>query len=221
MRALLIEDDPMIGNSLFLALSEEGMGVNWITDGINGLQAAESGEHQIVLLDLGLPGKSGFEVLRTLRTNGCRTPLLIITAKDEMNDVVSGLDLGADDYLVKPFGVGELIARIHAVMRRNGPDALACMGNGEITVSLSSHKMSYRGKTILLTAREFSLMCALLEYPGRILSRSQIEQCVYRDNEEIESNAVDVLIHSLRKKFDKEVIRNVRGLGWMVVRPGS
>lgn len=218
MQALLIEDDPMIGNSLSRALNQAGLQVRWVTDGIRGLEAAESGAHQVVLLDLGLPGKSGFEVLKTMRTNGSRTPLLIITAREQTNDMVSGLDLGADDYVVKPFGVDELLARINAVVRRSWPDGLATMSNGEITINLSSYEMLYRGMTVRLTPREFLLMRALLEYPGRILSRSQIENYVYRNHDSIGSNAVEVLIHTMRKKFDKELIRNVRGLGWMVVR---
>lgn len=221
MHTLLIEDDPMIGQSLSLALSEAGVTVDWILDGIQGLAAAESGNYALVLLDIGLPRKSGLDVLHEMRANGNHTPLLIITARDEVDDLVSGLDLGADDYLVKPFGFRELMARMRAVMRRNNHNAASCIGSGEITLNLATHEATYRSKTILLTSREFALLHALLEYPGRILSRSQIEERIYGRNEEIEGNAIDVLIHYLRKKFDNEFIRNVRGIGWMVVKQAS
>lgn len=218
MHTLLIEDDPMIGKSLSLALKETGMAVDWMIDGIQGLIAAETGKYALILLDLGLPKKSGFDVLRAMRTNGNRTPLLILTAKDGIDDRVAGLDLGADDYLVKPFGSRELMARMRAVMRRNDVHTLPHVGNGEITLDLATHKASYRDKTLLLTSNEFALLNAMLEYPGRILSRSQIEKRIYGRHKMVESNAVEVLIHCLRRKFDDEIIRNVRGVGWMVVK---
>jgi DNA-binding response OmpR family regulator len=221
MNTLLIEDDPMIGKSLAVALTNVGMTVNWIIDGEEGLAAAQSGQYALVLLDIGLPRKSGFEVLRTLRTNGNPVPLLIITARDGVDDLVSGLDLGADDYVVKPFSFGELMARIHAVMRRYDHNAMHLLSNGEITLNLATREASYRGSTALLTSREFNLLHALLEYPGRILSRSQIEERIYGISEQIESNAVEVLIYYLRKKFDSELIRNVRGVGWMVLKQAA
>ena len=218
MHTLLIEDDPMIGQNLSLALRDAGMTVDWILDGIEGMAAAESENYAIVLLDLGLPRKSGFDILKTLRANGKHTPLLIITARDEVNDLVSGLDLGADDYIVKPFSFRELLARMQAVMRRNSHNVISCIGNGEIMLNLATHEATYRSKTLLLTSKEFALLQVLLEHPGRILSRRQIEEHIYGWNEEVEGNAVEVLIYYLRKKFDNEFIRNVRGIGWMVLK---
>jgi DNA-binding response OmpR family regulator len=218
MHVLLVEDDPMIGRSLARALKDAGMTLDWIRDGVQGLAAAESGDYALVLLDLGLPKKSGFDVLKSMREQGDATPLLIITARDEIDNLVSGLDLGADDYLIKPFGFKELMARMRAVMRRHANYAVSSVSNGEIMLDMATHEATYRGKTVTLSAKEFSLLHALTEHPGTILSRSQIEERLYGWNEEIESNVVDVLIFYLRKKFDNQIIRNVRGIGWMVVK---
>jgi two-component system, OmpR family, response regulator len=218
---LLVEDDPMIGQSLMRALGDAGMSGDWIRDGAAGEAAIVSGGYSLVLLDLGLPRKSGIDLLRGMRARSDRTPLLIITARDEIEDRVTGLDLGADDYLIKPFGLGELAARIRAVLRRNDRSAATIVGNGEITLDLATRETSYRGKTMLLPAREFTLLYALVDRPGTILSRAQLEQRLYAGNQEVESNAVEVLIHYLRKKFDKEIIRNVRGIGWMVLQHPS
>lgn len=218
---LLIEDDPMIGRGLVRALKDIGMRVDWCRDGINGQIALEYGGYDLVLLDLGLPGKSGMDVLRTMRARGDRTPLFIITARDEIDDRVIGLDEGADDYLIKPFGFNELMARILGVLRRNGSNALTTLSGGELVLDTATKEVTYRGKTISLSAREFTLLHALVEYPGMILSRSQIEERLYGWNEEVESNVVEVLIHAVRKKFDNEIIRNVRGIGWMVVKHSS
>ncbi|WP_370868240.1 response regulator [Sulfuriferula sp.] len=221
MPLLLIEDDPMIGQSLTRALQDVGMCCDWVRDGLAGERAIALGKYAIVLLDLGLPKKSGFDLLKATRARGDRTPLLIITARDEIDDRVTGLELGADDYLVKPFGLKELLARIRAILRRNGDLAATTVGNGEITLNLATHETTYRDKTLLLPAREFALLHALVVRPGTILSRAQIEERLYPLSEEVGSNAVDVLIHYLRKKFDSEIIRNVRGIGWMVVKHPS
>lgn len=221
MHVLLIEDDPMIGQSLMRALKDAGISGDWIRDGAAGELALMSGGYSLVLLDLGLPRRSGFDLLRGMRARGDHTPLLIITARDEVDDRVTGLDLGADDYLIKPFGLKELAARIRAVLRRHDGSAAPIAGNGEITLDLATRETTYRGKTMVLPAREFTLLYALVDRPGTILSRTQIEQRLYAGNQEVESNAVEVLIHYLRKKFDKEIIRNVRGIGWMVVQHPS
>ncbi len=218
---LLIEDDPMIGQSLTRALNDIGMKVDWVRDGINGQTSIETGGYDLVLLDLGLPGKSGMDVLKVMRANGDRTPLFIITARDEIDDRVIGLDEGADDYLVKPFGIKELVARIIGALRRNSSNPQTLLGSAEITIDTMTKEATYRGKTHVLSAREFTLLHALIEYPGMILSRSQIEERLYGWNEEIESNVVEVLIHVVRKKFDNEIIRNVRGIGWMVTKHAS
>jgi len=218
---LLIEDDPMIGQSLTRALKDIGMKVDWVRDGIKGQMAIEAGSHDLVLLDLGLPGKSGMDVLKAMRARGDRTPLFIITARDEIDDRVIGLDEGADDYLIKPFGFKELMARILGVLRRNGSNTLTLLGSAEITIDITTKEAAYRGKTHLLSLKEFALLHALVEYPGMILSRSQIEERLYGWNEDVESNVVEVLIHGVRKKFDNEIIRNVRGIGWMVIKHSS
>jgi len=221
MRTLLIEDDRMIGDNLRRALRDAGMAADWVSDGEQAQLALTTNDYELVLLDLGLPRKSGLEVLKEMRRRGDRTPVLIITARDELEDRVVGLDLGADDYLIKPFELKELMARIRAVLRRQHGQASSVIGNGELLLDLASHEASYRGKTLLLPAREFALLRALLERPGTILSRAQLEQRLYGWGEEVESNAIDVLIHYLRRKFDNEIIRNVRGLGWMVVKAPS
>ncbi|MHB1676059.1 MAG: response regulator transcription factor [Sulfuriferula sp.] len=215
---LLIEDDPMIGLSLTRALEDAGMIVEWVRDGAEGEQAINSNQYSLILLDLGLPKKSGLEILATMRARGNVTPLLVITARDEIDDRVTGLESGADDYLVKPFGFKELMARTHAILRRTSEHNPVVIGNGEISLMLSTHEASYRGKTLLLPAREFALLYILLDSPGTIFSRDQIEARLYEWSREVGNNAVDVLIHYLRKKFDNEIIRNVRGIGWMVIK---
>jgi DNA-binding response OmpR family regulator len=215
---LLIEDDPMIGQSLSRALQDIGIHTNWCHDGINGQIAIQSGGYDLVLLDLGLPGRSGMEVLRTMRTGGDRTPLFIVTARDHIDDRVIGLDEGADDYLVKPFSFKELMARILGVLTRQGSCSVSTVASGEITLDLATKEAIYRGRSILLSTKEFTLLHALVEHPGMILSRSQIEERLYGRNEDVESNVVEVLIHVVRKKFDNEIIRNVRGIGWLVTK---
>lgn len=200
------------------ALRDIGISGDWVRDGITGEQAITSGGYGLVLLDLGLPQKSGLELLKAMRTSGDRTPLIIITARDEIDDRVMGLELGADDYLIKPFGLKELAARIQAILRRNDDPSAATLGNGEITLHLATHEVSYRDRILQLPAREFALLHALVASAGSVLSRTQIEQRLYASSEELSSNAVDVLIHYLRKKFDSEIIRNVRGVGWMVLK---
>ncbi len=213
---LLVEDDPMIGQSLVRALNDAAMVVDWVKDGIKGQQAIESGSYTLVLLDLGLPGKSGLDILQSMRTRGDRTPTFIITAREKIVDLETGLDMGGDDYLIKPFSFNELLARIRRVLRWHGKDTT--ISNGEIAIELATHKVTYRGTAQLVSVKELALLNALLEYPGMILSRSQLERHLYGLNEEVESNVVEVLIHALRKKFDSEMIRNVRGIGWMVVK---
>lgn len=218
MRILLIEDDRMIGRGLVEVLSREGMAVDWVQDGQDGAEALAAGDHSLVLLDLGLPGIGGMDLLKSARQTGNRIPILVITARDGLDDRIAGLDLGADDYLVKPFEARELVARIRAVLRRHAGIAQSIVEVGEVTLDLASHELTYRGVTFVLPAREFALMQALLERPGRILSRADLEERLYGWGNEVESNAVDVLIHSIRKKFDKDIIANVRGAGWIVLK---
>lgn len=218
MRVLLIEDDRMIGESLSAALIRAGMVVDWVRSGIDGGEALAVGGHTLVLLDLSLPDISGLVLLKEARRAGNRIPVIIITARDGLNDRITGLDLGADDYVVKPFEVRELISRMRAVHRRQGGAAQSVLVAGDISLDLASHEISYRHITSILPAREFALMQALVDRPGVILSRKQIEERIYGWGDEVESNAVDVLIHAIRKKFDKDIIRNVRGAGWMVLK---
>ena len=206
----------MIGSGLARALACEGMAVDWVRTGADGAEALATGGHALVLLDIGLPGMSGLELLRNARRAGNAVPVLVITARDGLDDRIGGLDLGADDYLVKPFEVRELLARIRAILRRHAGNAQSLVEAGELTLDLASHELGYRGTSMIISAREFALMHALTERPGTILSRSQLEERLYGWGSEVESNAIDVLIHSIRKKFDKDVIRNVRGAGWMV-----
>jgi two-component system, OmpR family, response regulator len=217
MRALLVEDDLQIGQSLMRALKDAGYGVDWVRDGVAGREAMAAADYTVVLLDLGLPGLSGIELLRSARSRGNTVPVLILTALDELDSRIEGLDIGADDYVVKPFEVGELLARIRAVLRRKAGYAVSRLGDDTISLNLDQRTLSFGGKEAMLSAREFALMHALLEHPGTIFSRAQIEDKLYAWGKEVESNAVDVLIHSVRKKFGQGVIRNVRGLGWTVL----
>jgi DNA-binding response OmpR family regulator len=217
MRILLIEDDPMLGKALVRGLSDHGVTVDWARDGAEGSAALAQDEHALVLLDLGLPKRSGLDVLKDARAAGVAIPVVIITARDGIDDRVTGLDVGADDYIVKPFELRELLARIRAVRRRHNGQAQSLVASGEITLDLATHRATYRGIEHVLSAREFALLQVLLQRPGAIFSRAQIEQQIYGWGEEVESNAVDVLIHGIRKRFDRDIIRNVRGAGWMVL----
>jgi DNA-binding response OmpR family regulator len=218
MRVLLIEDDQMIGQGLSKALGAEGMSVDWVRDGADASVALADGAHSVILLDLGLPDAEGFDLLRVARRKGLKTPVLVITARDGLDDRVSGLDLGADDYLVKPFELRELLARMRAVLRRHQGRAVSRIVSGRSELDTETHELSFGDIVEVLPAREYALMHALMERPGRILSRAQIEERIYGWGKEVESNAVDVLIHSIRRKFGKDVILNVRGAGWMTPR---
>jgi two-component system, OmpR family, response regulator len=218
MRILLIEDDVMLAQGLVRGISDAGMSVDWVRDGKAGLEAILVGGHGAVLLDLGLPGLDGFKVLEESRKAGLQTPILVLTARDDIASRIKGLDLGADDYVLKPFQLGELLARLRAIMRRLSGHAVSELNNGAMTLNLADHSLNYRGIRDILPAREFALMQALCQRPGTILSRAQIEEQLYGWGEEVESNAVDVLIYAIRKKFGKDVIRNIRGAGWMVAK---
>jgi two-component system, OmpR family, response regulator len=216
MKILLIEDDTQIGQGLLRALKDASFSVDWVRNGDLGRAAIRDGSYTTILLDLGLPGMSGLDLLRLLRGAGNPTPVLIITALDDVDTRVAGLDLGADDYLTKPFESKELLARIRAVVRRRSGSASATIGNGRVTLDMNLRQLSFGGRTEEVSAREYALLLALLERPGAILSRQQLEERLYGWGEEVESNAVDAVIYSVRKKFGNAVIRNVRGLGWTV-----
>jgi two-component system OmpR family response regulator len=219
MRVLLVEDDRMIGAAVAQALKDAAYAVDWVTDGQTAIEATAVEAYDLVLLDLGLPEPSGLDVLRQLRKNQPPLPVIIVTARDGVEDRIGGLDLGADDYVVKPFEIRELLARMRAVMRRKESGASPILSNGTVSLDPATHEASYVGTHARLTAREFALLHALLSRPGTILSRSDLEQQIYGWNEEVESNAVEFLIHAVRRKIGAAAIRNVRGIGWMVDRP--
>ncbi len=214
MRVLLVEDDAMIGDSLRKGLRGEGFTVDWARDGRDAELALETTEYALVLLDLGLPRKDGLVVLRDWRQRGNTVPVLVLTARDAVPDRVKGLDSGADDYLVKPFDLAELLARMRALLRRQTGRARDLIEVETLRLDPVAHKVEYRGRPVPLSAREFTLLHALLETPGAVLSREQLEDRLYGWGEEVESNAVEVHIHNLRRKLDSRIIRTVRGVGY-------
>ena len=217
MRVLLIEDDPMIGDAIQAALKDASYAVDWVKNGQTALTTLGCQHYDLVLLDLGLPGKDGLEVLSNIRTNDNPVPLLIITARDGLKDRLRGLDGGADDYVLKPFEMAELLARMRAVLRRKGGSATSVLSNGVVSLDQSTREATVnKCASVQLSNREFSLLQAFLVRPGAILSRSDLEDRIYAWGDEVESNAVEFLIHGLRRKLGSEVIKNVRGIGWMV-----
>lgn len=219
MRILLVEDDHMIGAAVTQALKDSAYAVDWVTDGETAIEATAVESYDLVLLDLGLPKANGLDVLGRLRKTRPPMPVIIVTARDGIEDRVGGLDLGADDYIVKPFEIRELLARMRAILRRKGSGAPSVLSNGVVTLDPATHEVSHAGMHCQLTAREFALLHALLSRSGTILSRGELEQQIYGWNEEVESNAVEFLIHAIRKKIGATAIRNVRGVGWAVDRP--
>jgi DNA-binding response OmpR family regulator len=220
MRVLLVEDDEMIGQSLVRALSGNGWSVDWVKEGLLAQSTMADGGYACVLLDLGLPKRDGIEVLRTARAQGDATPVLVLTARDGVEDRITGLDIGADDYLIKPYEFRELLARMRAVIRRRDGSAHSVIGGGDLQLDLTTREVLVQGERSQLSAREFALLHALLERPGAILSRDQLESRIYGWGEEVSSNAVDVLIHGMRRKLGADTIRNVRGLGWRIAATG-
>ena len=221
MRILLVEDDHMIGEAVMVALKDAAYAVDWVKDGVLAGDVLAQNEHQAVLLDLGLPKRDGLEVLRRLRQTGNTIPVIVITARDGVESRIKGLDYGADDYLVKPFDVNELLARLRAVIRRQSGQAANVLSCGNVSLDPATHEARCGDVVEFLSAREFALLHALLLHPGTILTRAELEEHIYGWNEEVESNAIDFLIHGVRRKLGAEVIKNVRGAGWMVTRAGS
>ncbi|CAD5201921.1 response regulator [Pseudomonas sp. FEN] len=217
MRILLVEDDPMIGEAIQGALNDASYAADWVNNGATALTALDTQHYDLVLLDLGLPGKDGLEILGCIRARDNGVPLLIITARDSLDDRLRGLDGGADDYLLKPFDMAELLARMRAVLRRKGGSALPLLSNGVVSLDLISKQAgTAQQPEVQLSSREFALLQALLIRPGAILSRGDLEDRIYGWGNEVESNAVEFLIHGLRRKLGSQVIKNVRGMGWMV-----
>jgi two-component system OmpR family response regulator len=219
MRVLLVEDDPMIGAAVQGALKDASYAADWVRNGQTAISTLACQYYDLVLLDLGLPGMDGLDVLSSIRKHDNPVPVLIITARDRLDERVRGLDGGADDYVLKPFEMAELLARMRAVLRRKGGKAAPVLGNGVVSLDPATREAGvHGGATVQLSHREFSLLQALLIRPGAILSRSELEDRIYGWGEEVESNAVEFLIHSLRRKLGSDVIKNVRGSGWMVSR---
>ena len=216
MRLLLIEDDPMIGESIAEGLRGERYAVDWVRDGKSAQLALAHDVYDAVLLDLGLPKRSGLEVLREYRRQGGTAKILIMTARDSTAERVEGLDSGADDYLVKPFDLDELFARIRALLRRSAGRVVPNIVHRGVTLNLATHEAFLGAAPLHLPAREFALLAVLLDPPGQVISKARLEEKLYGWDERIESNAVDVHVHHLRKKLGADFIRNVRGVGYLV-----
>jgi two-component system response regulator QseB len=221
MRVLLAEDDPMIGASIRQGLRQDGFAVDWVEDGRAAELALAERVHDAIVLDLGLPKRKGLEVLAAMRRGGDGRPVLILTARDAVADRIAGLDAGADDYVVKPFDLDELAARLRALLRRGSGRAGPVLVHAGLELNPATHEASFEGAPLALSPREFTLLEALLTRPGAIRSRAQLEEKLYGWSDPVESNAVEVHIHALRKKLGADFIRNVRGVGWMLARPAS
>jgi two-component system response regulator QseB len=217
MRLLLVEDDPMLGNAVQRVLQQESFAVDWVQDGAEAELALSSFLYDLVLLDLKLPHKNGLEILADLRKRKDATPVIILTARDAVSDRIAGLDSGADDYLVKPFDPDELAARIRALLRRRDGRVDPVINFGTLSLNLATHELWCQEKPVNLSLREFSLVSHLLERPGATISREQLEERLYGWNEEVESNAIEVHIHNLRKKLGQNLIRTIRGIGYQMV----
>ena len=218
MRILLVEDDRMLGAATQEALRDAAHAVDWVLDGDAALLAMRTAPYEAMLLDLGLPRRDGLGVLQAARRAGYNLPVIIVTARDGVDDRIRGLDLGADDYLIKPFETGELLARLRAVARRKGGQAQAVLGNGVVSLDPATRQATFGSVSARLSGREYALLHALLLRPGAVLSRDDLENLIYCWNEEVESNAVEYLIHGIRRKLGAGAIKNVRGVGWVVDR---
>ena len=222
MRILLVEDDRLLGDGIATGLAQAGFAVDWVQDGVAADLALRTGSPDAVVLDLGLPRLSGLEVLKRSRASGAKVPVLILTARDAVQDRVQGLDAGADDYLVKPFDLAELAARLRALIRRAAGTAAPRLIVGDIELDPAAREARLRGVPVELAVREFALLHALMLNAGRVLSREQLAERLYRWGEEVESNAIDVHIHHLRRKLGADAFRTVRGVGYVMPKePGA
>jgi two-component system, OmpR family, response regulator QseB len=218
MRVLVVEDDAMIGRAVVAGLHEQGYAVDWVRDGAEAELALAHAVYDLALLDLGLPRRDGLEVLKGVRRSKNDLPVLIITARDSVADRIAGLDNGADDYLVKPFDLDELLARTRAVMRRHGGRAQSLIQFGALTVDPVKRRVQFRSSDVELSPREFAVLEALMKEPGAVVSRERLEDAVYGWGEEIGSNSIEVHVHHLRRKLAPELIRNVRGVGYRIAK---
>lgn len=221
MRLLLVEDDELLGDGIQAGLTQDGYTVDWVQDGRTALDVLRREEFALVVLDIGLPYRSGLDVLRCLRKVGSTVPLLLLTARDALEDRVEGLDAGADDYLIKPFDLPELLARLRALRRRRAGRPSNTIVHGELVLDPTTHGVSLHGEPVLLSRREFALLTALLENRGRVLSKERLEDSLYGWEGEVESNALEVHVHHLRRKLGNELIRTVRGVGYTILDPGA
>ncbi|MHB0971678.1 MAG: response regulator [Thermoanaerobaculia bacterium] len=222
MRILLIEDDELLGDGVRAGLSQGGFAVDWVRSGSDAVAAIETSTYDAIVLDLGLPEIPGLEILARLRASGSTTPVLILTARDTVRDRVTGLDSGADDYLVKPFDLGELLARMRALLRRgSGGRAEPAIRHGALVADPAAHSVTLAGAPVDLSPREFAILIELLEHAGRVLSRERLEESLYGWDDELASNAIEVHVHHLRRKLGAELIRTVRGAGYMIPREGE
>lgn len=219
MRLLLVEDDSMIGEGLQKALRKGGFAVNWAQDGETANLTLQDTQYDLVILDQGLPDMSGLDVLRRLRKSGNTVPVLILTARDALPDKVTGLDAGADDYLLKPFALEELEARIRSLMRRQTGQVEEWLVYGKLSLNPKTYEAVYDGTPASLSSREFAVLRALIKVPGAVLSRAQLEETLYGWNEEVASNAIEVHVYQLRKKLGTGVIRNIRNIGYTLKEP--
>lgn len=218
MRILVVEDDPLLGDGLKAGLAQAGFAVEWVKDGIAGELALRTGSLAAVVLDLGLPRLAGLELLRRIRADGNKTPVLILTARDAVEDRIVGLDTGADDYMVKPFDLHELAARLRALIRRSAGEAAPVLRVGAVALDPAARRVEFEGTPIELPAREYALLHALMLGAGRVLTRDQLAERLYAWGQEIESNAIDVHIHHLRRKLAPKVIHTVRSVGYLMPR---
>ncbi|WP_067099330.1 response regulator [Marinomonas atlantica] len=219
MRILVVEDDTSLGDGLCVALKREGFTADWLTDGLQAMQAIEQETFDLVILDLGLPRMDGMSILTKIREKAIVVPVLVLTARDGIDDRVGGLDAGADDYVVKPFDLVEIMARIRAIVRRSKGRAVSLITHNDIELSPDSMQVTYQGKGVTLTRREYVLLSELLSRPGHVFTRDALVQSLYGWGEEVESNALEVHIHHLRKKFYSELIRTIRGVGYVIEKP--
>src|SRR5512138_404519 len=218
MRALVVEDDPMIGRAVVAGLHEQGYAVDWVRDGAEAELALAHAVYDVALLDLGLPRRDGLDVLKGVRRAKNDLPVLIITARDSVADRIAGLDSGADDYLVKPFDLDELLARTRAVMRRHGGRGQSEASYGVLSVDTTQRRVVFRGEEVELSPREFAVLEALMKEPGAVVSRERLEDAVYGWGEEVGSNSIEVHLHHLRRKLAADLIRNVRGVGYRIAK---
>jgi two-component system OmpR family response regulator/two-component system response regulator QseB len=218
MRILIVEDDPLLGDALKTGLQQRGFEPDWVRDGVGAELALRTGAFAAVVLDLGLPRLDGLELLRRQRAKGDKAPVLVLTARDAIGDRVKGFDTGADDYVIKPVDLDELAARMRALIRRSRGESAPVLEIGELRLDPAARAVTYRGRDVELQAKEFGLLQELMLNVGRVLSRQQLEERLYRWGEEVESNAIEVHVHHLRKKLAPSLIRTVRGVGYVLPR---